>query len=319
MTTPKLLLDGVEPNYTTPFGAAYLGDSKALLKLLPNDSVNLYLTSPPYALETKKSYGNADKDEFVEWFRPFGEEIYRTLAPNGSFVLNIGGSYNPGSPTRSLYHFELLLMLCKEIGFKLAQECFWLNPCKAPAPAEWVCVRRVRIKDSVEYVFWLSKGEHPKADNKNVLVPYSDAYKGVIKKGGRKNKVYPSGHRATPTFAQDRGGSIPSNVLIRGNSKNDLGYKKLCAERGIKEHPARFPLELPEFYIKLLTSPGDLVIDPFAGSNTTGVVAQRLNRRWMAFELYEPYIRASALRFLTPTEDDGPGDGVDAGVESTQA
>jgi DNA modification methylase len=297
---PRLL--GLSPIYETNFGSAYLGDAQALLKLLPDNSINLIVTSPPYALETKKSYGNADKSEFVEWFKPFGREMLRVLTPDGSLILNIGGSYNAGVPTRSLYHFRLLLSLCDDVGFQLAQECFWLNPCKAPAPAEWVCVRRVRIKDSIEYVWWLSKTDNPKADNRNVLVPYSDAYKSVITKGNRKNKQYPSGHRASASFAKDRGGSIPQNVLIRGNSKNDLAYKKACADKGIKEHPARFPLELPEFYIKMLTNPGDLVLDPFAGSNTTGVVAERLNRRWMAFELYEPYLLASSLRFKSGAE-----------------
>ena len=143
-------------SYATPLGAAYCGDAHSLLKEVRDGSINLAITSPPYALHFKKEYGNVDKAKYVEWFRPFAEQIHRTLTPDGSFVLNIGGSYNPGLPTRSLYHYRLLLMLCDEVGFHLAQECFWYNPAKLPSPAEWVTVRRIRIKDAVEHVWWLS-------------------------------------------------------------------------------------------------------------------------------------------------------------------
>ena len=119
--------------YRTSQGAMYCGDSRELMKSLPDDSVDLVVTSPPYALHFKKAYGNVDKVDYVDWFRDFGDQIFRVLKPTGSFVLNIGGSYNAGSPTRSLYHFHLLLMLCEEIGFSLAQECFWYNPAKLPS------------------------------------------------------------------------------------------------------------------------------------------------------------------------------------------
>ncbi len=111
------------PLYRTSLGAAYLGDSLEGLAALPSESVNLVLTSPPYALHFKKEYGNARKEDYVAWFLPFAREIQRVLSEDGSFVLNIGGSYNEGEPTRSLYHFKLLVALVEEVGFKLAQEC----------------------------------------------------------------------------------------------------------------------------------------------------------------------------------------------------
>jgi site-specific DNA-methyltransferase (cytosine-N4-specific) len=171
---PTALLAGSVPLYRTALGAAYSGDAIDVLRALPNSSVKLVVTSPPYALHFKKEYGNVDKGGYVAWLIPFASEIKRVLRSDGSFVLNIGGSYNSGSPTRSLYHFKLLVALCEEIGFHLAQECFWYNPAKLPAPAEWVNVRRCRIKDSVEYVWWLSPTPWPAADNRGVLVPYSD-------------------------------------------------------------------------------------------------------------------------------------------------
>src|SRR2546425_5016076 len=161
------------PFYSTRHGAAYLGDSHEILSTMREGSINLVLTSPPYALHFKKEYGNVPKDQYVKWFLPFAQQIYRVLADDGSFILNIGGSYNKGFPTRSVYHFRLLLALVDEVGFHLAQECFWYNPAKMPMPAEWVTVRRVRVKDSVEDVWWFSKTPHPKADNRKVLRAYS--------------------------------------------------------------------------------------------------------------------------------------------------
>lgn len=303
---PKKLLKKAEPFYETGFGAAYLGDSRDLLAKLPDSSVNLVFTSPPYALHFKKAYGNVSKADYVEWFLTFAKEIHRVLTDDGSFVLNIGGSYNPKTPTRSLYHFKLLIALVEEIGFHLAQECFWHNPAKLPMPAEWVTVRRVRIKDSVEYVWWFSKTPFPKADNRKVLRPYSADMIRLAKNGVRAT-VRPSGHNIKASFDKiANGGSIPSNVvedrvandmLVLGNNSANDTYTMRCKEAGIKIHPARFPASLPEFFVKMLTDEEDVVLDPFAGSNTAGSVAERLGRRWLAMELIEEYLEASKFRF----------------------
>ena len=114
---------------------------------------------------------------------------------------------------------------------------------------------------------------------------------------GYKRKKRPSGHNITDKFQADRGGSIPSNVLMRGNKESNSPYIRLCTEYGIKPHPARFPSALPEFYIKFLTRLSGLVVDPFAGSNTTGAVAESLHRQWLAFETEPRYVENSKLRF----------------------
>jgi DNA modification methylase len=308
-----------KPYYSTDMGAAWLGDSKELLKDIPDRSVNLVFTSPPYALHFKKAYGNVDKHEYVEWFLEFAREIYRILPDDGSFVLNIGGSYNPKVPTRSLYHYRLLIALVDQIGFHLCQECFWYNPAKMPMPAEWVTIRRIRVKDSVEYVWWLSKTPWPKASNLNVLKEYSpDMIR--LNRRGVKAAVRPSGHVIRKSFDQmNAGGAIPGNVievdwsvaddipesmLKFGNNAANDAYAKRSKELGLKMHPARFPAALPEFFIKLLTEEQDTVLDPFAGSNTTGVVAQSLTRRWIAMEQVPEYLEASKVRFHTPEAQD---------------
>jgi DNA modification methylase len=303
---PETLLGDTEPNYRTPLGAAFAGDSRELLAKLPDSSVNLVFTSPPYALHFKKEYGNVAKAEYVEWFLQFAKEIKRVLTDDGSFVLNVGGSYNAGAPTRSLYHFKLLIALVEELGFHLAQECFWYNPAKMPVPAEWVTVRRVRVKDSVEYVWWFSKTPWPKANNRNVLRPYSKDMLRLNQRGVRET-VRPSGHHINSSFIKiDSGGAIPGNVVEEahaesmlkfGNNASNDQFTKRCKELGIKIHPARFPTSLPEFFIKLLTDEDDLVVDPFAGSNTAGVVSEQLARRWIAMDMSAEYLEASKVRF----------------------
>ena len=294
------------PFYATDIGQAYLGDSLARLESLPTGSVNLVLTSPPYALHFKKEYGNAHKADYIEWMLPFAKEILRVLKDDGSFVLNIGGSYNQGSPTRSIYHYKLLIALVEEVGFHLAQECFWYNPAKMPMPAEWVTVRRIRIRDSVEYVWWLSKTEWPKASNRNVLRPYSSDMLRLNRRGIKATKR-PGGYVINEGFSGlGAGGSIPANIiedetptdlLKFGNNAANDAYTLRCKEAGIKIHPARFPAALPEFFIKLLTDEADIVVDPFAGSNTTGMVAEALTRRWIAMDSVEAYLEASKFRF----------------------
>ncbi len=285
-----------QPLYETSLGKAYCADSLEVMRQIRKGTVDLVVTSPPYALHFKKEYGNEDQAKYVEWFLPFAEQIKRVLKEDGSFVLNVGGAWTPGNPVRSLYHYRLLLALCDQVGFNLCQEFFWYNPAKMPAPAEWVNVRRIRVKDSVEYIFWLSANPHPKADNTQVLQEYSADMKRLIKRGV-KNAKRPSGHNIKGSFAADRGGSIPPNLIECGNNESNSFYIKESKRRGHKVHPARFPAALPDFFIRFLTSKGGLVLDPFAGSNTTGAVAERLGRRWVSIEKDQTYAEDSALRF----------------------
>ena len=295
-----------KPLYETDRGIAVVGDSLEVLRSMPTGSANLVVTSPPYALHFKKEYGNADQHEYIDWLLPFAREIRRILADDGSFILNVGGAWTPGKPTRSIYTYKLLVELVETVGLYLAQEFFWYNPAKMPVPAEWVTVRRIRVKDSVEFVWWFSKTPHPKANNRNVLRPYSADMIRLNKRGLSKTKR-PGGHVINEGFAKaDQGGSIPPNVidddtpsdlLKFGNNAANDPYSLRCKAAGIKIHPARFPAVLPEFFIKMLTDYDDIVVDPFAGSNTTGMVAERLERRWISIDLSAEYLEASKFRF----------------------
>ena len=283
--------------HRTRFGTIFHGDSLEYLhhRAQP-DSVNLIMTSPPFGLVRKKSYGNEDAAAYCDWFRPFAEGFKRVLREDGSLVIDIGGAWKSGMPTRSLYHFKLLVMLCEEYGFHLAQEHFWWNPAKLPSPAEWVNIRRVRVKDGVNCVWWLSKTPYPKANNRRVLAPYSDSMKGLLK-NGYTAKLRPSGHDISEKFNKDNGGSVPSNLLAIANTESNGAYQDYCREHGIDIHPARFPALLPEYFIRFLTDPGDFVVDPFGGSCMTGMVAESLKRRWACIELSSEYIRGAMARF----------------------
>lgn len=292
--------ENVELLCTTKFGRMFHGDSQVLLrKHLKPHSVALIMTSPPFGLVRKKSYGNADASEYLDWFRPFGELFKRVLKPNGSLVIDIGGAWIPGQPTRSLYHYELLIMLCKEFGFHLAQDFFWWNSAKLPTPAEWVTVRRIRVKDAINCVWWLSPTPWPKASNRRVLTPYSESMKGLLK-NGYVAKKRPSGHDISDKFSRDNGASIPPNLLPFPNTDSNSFYLRYCKEHNLPQHPARYPAELPEYFIRMLTDVGDLVVDPFAGSCITGEVAERLNRQWVCSELVKEYLQGGMCRFERP-------------------
>lgn len=298
-----------EAYYTAEGGASYHGDSRELLDELPDESIDLVVTSPPFALNRKKDYGNKDAGDYEEWFMEFAEKVHRVLKPDGSFVVDIGGGWQKGEPYRSTYHFELLTALAGSNGpFELAQDCYWYNPAKLPTPAQWVTIERIRITDAVNHVWWLSKGEEerPEADNTRVLQEYSDSQKKLMEEG-YEDKKRPSGHDISDKFDKPENGegSIPDNLIEAANTASNTHYLKACRAIDVEPHPARFPRKLPEFFVKFLTEnpPYDdgerpIVLDIFAGSNLTGKVAAELGRNWLAFERQENYVQTSQFRFM---------------------
>jgi site-specific DNA-methyltransferase (cytosine-N4-specific) len=289
----------LKPYYETHMGKAYLGESLDIMRHLADESVNLVMTSPPFGLTFKKEYGNPDSDRYVEWFLPYAREMKRVTRNDGSIVIDIGGAWKRGSPTRSLYQFKLLVALCEKVGLHLAQDFYWFRPAALPAPAEWVTVRRIRVKDAVNCIWWLGKTEWPKANNEKVLQPYSEDMIRLLRRGYR-SKLRPSGHFVTPKFMSDHGGAIPPNLLQVGGNESNSYYLKACERAGVKPHPARFPREIHEFFIGLTTDEGDLILDPFAGSNVTGQAAELTRRRWIALEIRKDYLEGSRFRFEEP-------------------
>lgn len=283
--------------FATEKGAMFLGDScEFMCNHLEPQSVNLVMTSPPFGLVRKKEYGNVDADKYLEWFEPFASELKRILKPDGSLVIDIGGSWNVGLPTRSLYHYELLVMLCRNFGFHLAQEFFSWNPSKLPTPAEWVNIRRIRVKDAVNCIWWLSPTPWPKASNRRVLWPYSESMRDLLR-NGYKAKKRPSGHDISGKFSIDNRAAIPPNLIAVANTESNSQYLRYCKQHNLEPNPARYPAAIPEYFVRMLTDSGDLVLDPFAGSCVTGEVCERLDRRWICVEIVEEYLHGALGRF----------------------
>ncbi|WP_191906108.1 MULTISPECIES: site-specific DNA-methyltransferase [unclassified Haloarcula] len=371
-----------DPYYNAEGGSAFHGNSKELLKELPDNSIDLIVTSPPFALQHQKEYGNEDQEGYNDWFMEFIPEVRRVLQPHGSFVVEIGGAFKRGWPERSPYQFELLNRLVDEDEgqMHLAQDFYWYNPAKLPNPIEWVNVRKIRVTDAVTHIWWLTpeinkesaveEGEHPhpEANNQRVLQEYSDSQKELMETGEYNDGKRSSGWNIdSESFANENEGSIPDNflagadaeailnrldevsaeeflewimgsdefedasagdllrrlgmggrtadnVIEASNTASNTHYLSMCRKFGFDSHPARFPRQIPEFFIDYLTPnpPYDdwdrsyldrpVVLDIFGGSNLTGSIAQQKGRYWMAFEQEEKYLETSQFRFLTEDE-----------------
>jgi site-specific DNA-methyltransferase (cytosine-N4-specific) len=304
----------IKPLYRTAFGSAFVGDSLGLLDHVKKESINLVVTSPPFCLLRQKKYGNLPEGQYIDWLSDFARKVKEILAEDGSFVLDLGGAYKKDRPVRSLYNYRILIKFCDELGFNLAEEFFWFNPAKLPSPIEWVNKRKIRAKDAVNTIWWFSKNDNPRADVTKVIVPYSPRMQKLLKE--RKKyytpKLRPSGHDISRGFEGiDRGGALPSNYLIDAtnalevaNTEATSKYLRNCRIVSAEPNPARFPKKIPDFFIKFLTRPGDVVLDIFAGSNTTGEAAEDNHRRWMSFEIERKYVAGSVLRFIDITSED---------------
>jgi site-specific DNA-methyltransferase (cytosine-N4-specific) len=290
----------------------YRGDALEVLPALVarGERVKLIMTSPPFALLRQKAYGNEEADNYIAWFLQFVEHFKQILEPDGSLVIDIGGSWIRGLPVRSTYHFELLLQICRG-GFYLAQDFYHYNPARLPTPAEWVTVRRLRVKDAVNTVWWMVRDPFTPVDNRRILRPYSDSMKDLLK-NGYNARLRPSGHDISTKFQKDNGGAIPPNLLSLANTESNSHYLAECRRHKLPSHPARFPRGLPEFFIKFLTKPGDKVLDPFAGSNVTGEAAEISGRKWLAIEINEDYVKGSSFRFEKGQPASEPAGRVDA-------
>ena len=289
--------------YKTSRGIMFQGKIEAFLQS-PRASmfagkVQLIFTSPPFPLNRRKAYGNKQGEEFSQWLADLAPDLKKLLTPTGSIVIEMGNAWEPGRPVMSVLALESLLQFRKKGDLQLAQQFICYNPARLPSPAQWVNVDRIRLKDAYTHVWWMAATDRPYADNRKVLTPYSKSMLHLLETGKYNSGKRPSEHHIGKTsFLTKNEGAIPANVLTITNTGTGDVYQKYCREHGIKPHPARMPIALPEFFIKLLTKEGDLVMDPFAGSNTTGAIAQQLKRKWIAVEAEKGYVESSRSRFM---------------------
>ena len=260
--------------------------------------VQLIFTSPPFPLNRKKAYGNLDGLDYVEWLADFASQFRKFLRADGSIAIEMGNSWKRGEPVMSTLGLKSLLAFLERGELELCQQFVCQNPARLPSPAQWVNVERIRVKDAFTHIWWMSPTTRPKADNRNVLTPYSDAMQRLL-----STKTYNAGKRPSEhsigaeSFLKDNGGSIPPNVLTAANTRAYDSYLQYCKTNDIPLHPARMPEDIAKFFVSFLTEPGDIVLDPFAGSNVTGAVAESLDRRWISIETNSEYAQASKSRF----------------------
>ncbi len=307
-------------------GRYYLGKCEDVLtdKKLQDSrgKVNLILTSPPFPLNKKKSYGNLTGKSYLKWFADLAPLFADMLADDGSIVIELGNAWEPKRPVQSLLPLQSLLGFVshEEADLRLIQQFVCYNPSRLPSPAQWVTINKIRAVDSYTNVWWMAKDDFPKADNSRpgVLRPYSESMKSLLKSGKFNSGTRPSAHKISESgFLNDRGGSTAHNFLelesltpgrearlpnafsMSNTVSNDF-FSRKCREKGIKPHPARMQVGLAKFFIEYLTEPGDLVLDPFGGSNTTGYAAALCGRRWLTIEEKESYVEQSKIRFEDP-------------------
>ncbi|MEO3405456.1 site-specific DNA-methyltransferase [Mucilaginibacter sp. CAU 1740] len=288
--------------YRTDNGIYYHGSTAELnqadFENLSDQKASLIFTSPPFPLKRKKKYGNLNGVDYLDWLVDVVNHLLQFLKDDGSLVIEVGNAWEPGIPEMSTLPIEALLAIKNKCNLHLCQSFVWYNAAKLPGPAEWVNVKRIRVKESFTHIWWLSKTPFPKADNRKVLQEYSKSMKKLLKDQKYNAGQRPSEHVINETsFLKVHEGSIPSNVLISSNTSSNTDYQIYCKANNIPLHPARMPKEIPEFFIRMLTDEGDMVLDPFGGSNTTGAVAENLNRKWISTELNIEYINGSKGRF----------------------
>ena len=300
------MLDNRKPYvaYETELGQMLVGDAKEILNsesaAVFRGKVQLIFTSPPFPLNRKKKYGNLQGDEYVDWLVGFAPVFEELLAHDGSIVIELGNSWEPGRPVMSPLNVRALLSFLDRGKLNLCQQFICFNPARLPSPAQWVNVERIRVKDSFTYVWWLSPVDRPKADNRRVPKPYSASMRHLLSSGRYNSGKRPSEHSiGRQSFLRDNKGAIPPNVLVMANTRANDSYLAYCRQHNLTPHPARMQLGLPRFFIEFLTEPGDIVLDPFAGSNTTGAVAEQLGRRWISIEIEREYADASRAWFFS--------------------
>jgi len=263
----------------------FLGDCKEKLKLLPSNSVDLIVTSPPYADQRKSTYGGIHPDKYVEWFLPISEQLLRVLKPTGTFILNIKEKVVEGE--RSTYVMELIISMRKQ-GWLWTEEFIWHK--KNSYPGKWPN----RFRDSWERLLQFNKAKHFNMYQEEVMVPMGDWAKTRLKKLSETDKIRDnskvgSGFGKNISNWLDREKAYPTNVL------------HLATECNNKNHSAAFPQELPEWFIKLFTKENDTVLDPFMGSGTTISVANKMKRNSIGIEIVPEYYEM-VVKELKPVE-----------------
>lgn len=302
--------------FSTDLGVAIFGSNTDIMPGL-DEPIQLCITSPPYPLRKARAYGNPEGEvAYVDFICRSLDPIIKNLAPGGSVCINLSNDiFEVGSPSRSIYCERLVIALYDRFSLRLMDRLIWQSS-KPPGPVQWASIKRVQLNCSYETILWLSNDPMKvKSDNRRVLEPHTDAHRKFVASGGSsRSAVYGDGaYRHRPgAFSGETPGRIPKNIIVRGNRCADtLQYRRDAERLGLPVHGAMMPLSVPDFLIRFLSEPNDLVVDPFGGTIKTGRAAERLGRRWVCVELALQYVRAAAERFRNC-----PGFWIDPAIEA---
>ena len=288
--------------FSTDLGVAILGSCDSVFSRI-DSPITLVLTSPPYPLQNAREYGNVSEARYVDWICKTLEPVIKNMVDGGSLCLNISNDiFMKGSPERSMYCERLLLALHDRLGLKLMDRLIWENRSKPPGPIQYASKARTQLNVVYEPIYWLTNNPHAvKSDNRRVLLEHTEKHLRLIQSGGEQRTALNSdgAYRIRPgSYGNNTPGRIPRNILSFGHRcAAQTGYKKAARAKGLAVHGAPMPLKLAQFLVQFLSSPGDLIADPFAGSHTTADAAQRLGRRWLTTEVMAEYVLGSATRF----------------------
>jgi site-specific DNA-methyltransferase (cytosine-N4-specific) len=282
----------------------YNHDATAFFEALGGDAVDLLVTSPPYGdvkrgaslMQSKGEYESISPDDYVKWFGPTARGIYKSLRSTGSFILNIDSQVTEGQI--NLYIYDLLLYLVRDVGFKFVQDYYWIKSVVLPSgrATSYKGPRR-----AVEQLWHFTKSDNYKVDTRNILMKYSrgmsDQLNNYARRQDAEDCVLPSGHsyKAKRMFT-DHGGATPMNYIYAAPCVSNDECTQKWKELGLPIHPARFPPAIPEYFIRMLTDPGDLVCDCFMGSGTTAAVAKQLSRHYIGCDRSDVYCKAAEVR-----------------------
>ncbi|MEJ6003691.1 DNA methyltransferase [Paucibacter soli] len=295
---PKTVMIG----FSTELGVALWGACNDVFGSM-TESIAVAITSPPYPLANPRAYGNPSQEEWVDFVCRSLEPIVKRLLPGGTIAVNLSNDvFEPGSPARSLYRAKFEIAMYERLGMSLLDQVIWENPSKPPGPFQWASKRRMQLNVGYEPILvFCNDPLKCFADNRRVLQPHTETHKKLIERGGEQRarsnsdgsyRVYQG------SYGNETAGRIPKNVLRYGHSCADQrSMRKMAKAAGLPVHGASMPLALAIFLVKWLSRPGDLIVDPFGGTQTTAKAAELLGRLWATSEIYAEYVWNGKFRF----------------------
>lgn len=290
--------------FSTELGVAIWGDAKIMMKQWIDEPIHLCFTSPPYPLKAQRAYGQQweAEQEYIDFLCGVLEPIVEKLVAGGSLVLNVSNDiFESGSPSRSLYLERLVLALHDRLGLSLMDRHVWQSN-KAPSPLIWSSKRRWQLNAQYEPVLWFCNDPlNTLASIDRVLEPHTEKHLKYVRSGGVRQEVkYGDGayHKRKGDFSRETKGRIPHNAYYLSNyCHSGRKVNQYAKELDLPPHGAKMPRRLADFYVRYLTSPGQTVVDPFAGTLTTAEAAEKAGRQWLAFDTVWEYLRQSFCRF----------------------